>query len=95
MSLFLIVYNRTTGAVDVRATFDQGQAPEAVRARFALEQELQADGRSPVDTEVVVLSGESQEELRRTHARYFDSVQELLVVPDSATETEPRRRDGA
>lgn len=92
MSLFLIVYDRAAGQAEIRGTFKQDQSAEAVRARFAVEREIEAarQGGGPADTEVVVLSGDSFDELRRTHARYFASVQELLDVPDEATETEPR-----
>ena len=92
MSLFLIIYDRARGAVNIRETFEQDQVAEAVRARFAVEQELAAalghEGAAQV--EVVVLSGESVTELRRTHGRYFASVEELLDVPSDALRIEPR-----
>jgi hypothetical protein len=92
MSLFLIVYDRSTGHAEIRQTFPQDRAADAVRARFAVERELSAapDSRTPARTEVVVLSGDTEDELRRTHARYFASVQELLDVPASVIETRPR-----
>lgn len=84
MSLFLIVYDRSSGATDLRGTYPQDQASEAVRDRFALERELAASKDADrSDTEVVILSGESIDEVKRTHARYFGSVQDLLAVPDS------------
>lgn len=92
MSLFLIIYDRTTGEVNIRETFEQDQVAEAVRARFAVERELEAalNREAAAHVEVVVLSGDSVGELRRTHARYFASVEELLDVPDDALQIHPR-----
>ncbi len=93
MSLFLIVYERTAGSADVRAVFSDDQSAEAVRARFAAERELSGQV-AETDIEVVVLSGSSLEELKRTHARYFASVQQLLSVPEDATAA-GKQRPGA
>jgi hypothetical protein len=74
MRNFLIVYNRRTGAVDVRE-FPAGQGREAIRARF----EAEAEHRSEPDIEVVVIGSRSRNELLRTHSRYFRSARELLT----------------
>lgn len=71
MSYFLLVYDRSTGAVDVTDYGDQRD--RAMRDRF--QRELAERTRPGV--EVVVLSAASQKALERTHARYFRSVREL------------------
>jgi hypothetical protein len=72
---FLIVYNRRTGAQNVRE-FAAGLGREAIRARFASEREHRGDR----DIEVVVLTSESRDALERTHSRYFKSFQELTAA---------------
>jgi hypothetical protein len=62
---FLIVYDRAAGELVRKLRFDT--SVEAMRARFAAEAEFR--GRSEI--EVVALVAESEEALRRTHARYF------------------------
>lgn len=66
MQNFLIAYNRRTGHVDVRPFGRERKS--ALEARFKLEID-----RDP-DLEVVVVSADSESDLRRTHARYFQSV---------------------
>ena len=68
MRNFLVVFNRRTGANSVRE-FPAGRGREAIRARFALEQQHRGDP----DIEVVVLGSSSRAELETTHARYFRS----------------------
>lgn len=69
MSPFLVVYHRSTGAVSVE------QFPDAISAMAArLDRESEVD----VETEVVVLSSESDENLRETHSRYFKKPSEIL-----------------
>jgi hypothetical protein len=72
MSYYLVVYDRSTGAVEVEEFADQ-QRDLALHRRFAHEREHQ--GRPEI--EVVVFGAESREALERTHARYFKTVQEL------------------
>jgi hypothetical protein len=72
MSYFLVVYNRSTGAVEVEEFSDQ-QRDLALHRRFEYEREQ----RNRPEIEVVVLGAESRKALERTHARYFKTVQEL------------------
>jgi hypothetical protein len=70
MSYFLLVYDRSTGQLRLR---DFGGAREdALQARFAEEHSGLGS-----ETEVVVLSAESREDLERTHSRYFHSVADM------------------
>jgi hypothetical protein len=70
---FLLIYDRGAGVLVRTAQFEQ--AAEALQARFAAEQEF--DGRSEI--EIVALSAASEDDLRRTHARYFLTLDELAA----------------
>jgi hypothetical protein len=65
MAHFLIVYDRDAGEL-LRQTRFQTSA-DAMQARFAAEMEF----RGRPEIEVVALVAESEDALRRTHARYF------------------------
>jgi hypothetical protein len=67
----VLVYRRETGELLVQESFADGDT--AMRRRFELE-------RVPeyADTEVVVLSADSEETLRETHGRYFFTTAELV-----------------
>jgi hypothetical protein len=72
MSRFLIVFNRNSGrTLEVRSVGPSAGA--ATRARLEAEESHRTDK----NVEVVVLSSTSEANLRRTHARYFESVSEL------------------
>lgn len=73
MAHFLLIYDRDAGEL-VRTT-QYEQAVEALNARFAAESEFK--GRSEI--EIVALSADSEEDLRRTHARYFLGLDELAA----------------
>lgn len=75
MSYFLLVYDRSTGALEL-TEFGEDAAPRASRERF--ERELAERGRPEV--EVVILRSPSRAALERTHARYFKSVSELTAT---------------
>ena len=62
---FLIVYDRNAGELVRQARFET--SADAMQARFAAEAEF----RGRPEIEVVALVAESDEALRRTHARYF------------------------
>jgi len=75
MSHFLVVYDRSTGELEL-TEFGEDQADRASRAR--LERELAE--RTHPEVEVVVLTSPSRAALERTHARYFKSVRELTAT---------------
>ena len=66
----VLVYRAETGELLVQESFTDGDT--AMRRRFELE-------RVPkyADTEVVVLSADSEETLHETHGRYFYTEAEL------------------
>jgi hypothetical protein len=74
MSHFLVVYNRSTGELEL-TEFGDGEADRASRVR--LERELAE--RTHPEVEVVVVTSPSRAALERTHARYFKSVSELTA----------------
>lgn len=73
MPQFLIIYNQQTGAVALTSYTDDQRAVARER-RFELEQVHRLEPH----IEVVLLSAPSEDVVRRTHARYFKSVRELV-----------------
>jgi hypothetical protein len=71
---FLLVFDRIQGRVLSERRFTDH--------RKALEERFRAERlhRANPGIEVVVLTAESKEALRRTHARYFQSVSELASM---------------
>jgi hypothetical protein len=67
----VLVYRRETGELLLQESFADGDT--AMRRQFELE-------RVPeyADTEIVVLSADSEETLRETHGRYFFTAAELV-----------------
>jgi hypothetical protein len=68
---FLIIYDRNAGELVRQARF--ATSADAMQARFAAEGEF----RGRPEIEVVALVAESEEALRRTHARYFSDLATL------------------
>jgi hypothetical protein len=69
MKPYLIVYNRRSGAKTVK---------EYANPAAAMKERLHLEVGADADTEIVVLSSDSIESLRVTHARYFQSVRSIL-----------------
>ena len=74
MISFLVVFERSVGRVIQMDQF--GDKREALRGRFTAERRYQ----DQPDVEVVVLNADSEESLRRTHARYFESVSDMATA---------------
>jgi hypothetical protein len=72
VNYFLLVYDRAAGKLREERQFDQ--RAEALQARFAVEKLHRAEGE---DLEVVVVGAQSRDDLLRTHARYFLTLDEL------------------
>lgn len=77
--IFLIEYERATGIVQLQQ-FDGNKAPQARQARLSLELARAAEN---LIREIVILEADSEEQLRRTHSRYFESLSQL-ANPDRA-----------
>ncbi|HZH32366.1 MAG TPA: hypothetical protein VEY11_16495 [Pyrinomonadaceae bacterium] len=73
--IFLIEYDRDRGELVTFNTFDDSERDNAEDARLEMELEL---GRLGTHHEVVILEADTEEALRRTHRRYFESLSELV-----------------
>ena len=78
--IFLVEYDRSTGAAASITPFANHERLAAEKARLDLEVRLNQTG---VEKEVVLLEAPNEQALRATHRRYFESLQEL--VRSSAT----------
>jgi hypothetical protein len=75
MMLFLIEYDRDRGKIVTFRTFDDSERKVAENSRLEMELDLNRRG---VEREVVILEAASEEAVRRTHRRYFETLEELL-----------------
>lgn len=71
MTHFLLVYDRDAGELVRKEVF--AERAEAMQARFFAEGEFRGRG----EIEIVALDAESEQELQRTHGRYFLGLAEL------------------
>lgn len=71
MSHFLLIYDRAAGRLLRQEEYESSL--EAMRARFKAE--IEFDDRPEI--EVAALDAGSEDELRRTHGRYFLTLSEL------------------
>jgi hypothetical protein len=71
MNLYLLIFDRTKGSVEIREFSD---------AEEAVVNLLEAERRRAYapELEVVLLNAVDEDDLRRTHSRYFESIEELL-----------------
>jgi hypothetical protein len=72
--IFLIEYDRPAGKLVTFRGFEESERTEADRVRLEIELDLHRKG---IDHEVVLLEAASAAALRRTHRRYFESLDEL------------------
>jgi len=72
--LFLIEYDRSRGLLTTFKSFDDDARRDADDARLELELSL---GRRGIVHEVVLLEAATEDDLRRTHRRYFENLAEL------------------
>jgi len=72
--IFLISYDRRLGQIRALRSFDDAERQIAEQARLDLDlsnaEEL---------SEVVLLEAETEEKLRKTHRRYFESASDILM----------------
>lgn len=71
---FLIVYDRPAGKILEFKEFRESEAAAASAARLEAEKRTRAQPH----IEVVVLDSDSLQTIKRTHARYFKTLPELL-----------------
>ena len=72
--LFLIEYDRSRGVLTTFRPFEDAARRAADDARLELELSLSRRG---VEREVVLLEAATEDDLRRTHRRYFENLAEL------------------
>lgn len=77
--IFLIEYDRQSGSLVQLLAFQDAQADLARAARAELELDRM---QLNVEREIVTLEAESEEDLRKTHRRYFEPIG-TLANPDS------------
>lgn len=72
MSLFLLQFNRDSRQLEIEKFED---------AKSALDRltEAELNARQDLALEVVLLTAADEADLRRTHARYFETFEELLA----------------
>ena len=76
--IFIIQYNRKQRKLVEFQRFDDSEREEAYDKKFALELRLNGQG---IRDEVVILEASSEAAVRRTHRRYFETLEQLLSVP--------------
>jgi hypothetical protein len=76
--LFLIEYDRRHGLLTTFKAFDDDARRDADDARLDLELSLSRRG---IEREVVLLEAANEDDLRRTHRRYFENLAELTQAP--------------
>jgi hypothetical protein len=78
--IFLIEYDRALGTLVQLKVFADEDITTATDARLELELEQM---RAKVEHEIVILEAESEQQLRKTHRRYFESIS-TLADPDTS-----------
>jgi len=73
--IFLIEYSRRQGRIIMFKSFDDQDREKAANVRLEMELELNRRGTS--DPEVVLLEATSEEDLRKTHRRYFETAAQI------------------
>jgi hypothetical protein len=75
MKFFLIVYDKSVGEVIKLREYGEAERAQALQDRFRHERA----NRSNPAIEVVLLGGESEQAVRKTHSRYFKTTYELAA----------------
>ena len=76
--IFLIDYDRKAGKIVMFRRFTDEQRKRAEEARLELDLQL---NRTRTEREVVLLEAATEGALRRTHRRYFESLEQLELLP--------------
>ena len=78
--IFLIVYDRSSGRLERFQPFGDSDRRTADDARLEIELDLM---RRRLSREVVLLEASTEDQLRRSHRRYFETAAQLSA--DAAT----------
>lgn len=87
MTGFLIEYHRPSGDWSLRSFDGEDGLRRAMNERFRLE-----EVRVSHDFEVVVITADSLESLRRTHSRYFNGEQRPSGFSEARTDPVSKKR---
>jgi hypothetical protein len=74
MHQFLIVYERAAGRIVRLQEFDEAERDDALAQMFRYEREHLGNP----DIEIALLGAESLDVIKRTHGRYFKSLEEVI-----------------
>lgn len=74
--IFLLQFDRSAHRLVRFERFDDSQRDDASRQRLALEIGASKDA---LDHEIVLLEAQGEPEIRQTHRRYFENVEELVT----------------
>ena len=80
--IYLIRYDRSTGTLVQLQEFPSDMKKRAEETRLCVELELLG---TKVAQEIVLLEATSEEELRKTHRRYFERLDQLLTEAPAAS----------
>lgn len=78
--IFLVEYDREQGSLCRLIPFGSTHMAQASAARLQLELDRM---RANLAREIVILEADSEEQLRKTHRRYFEQLQ-TLADPDAS-----------
>ena len=73
--VFLIRFDPPNQKLVLFECFEDGQLAEAQKERLRLELDLLAQG---IRDEVVILEAAGEDVIRRTHRRYFETLEQIL-----------------
>ena len=76
--LFLIEYDKRKGELVQMKTYEDSERKQAYAERFALEIKL---FRQNLEHEAVILEARSEDIIRKTHRRYFETLAQLAGAP--------------
>lgn len=76
--IFLIEYDRKAGQLLALEAFEPSAQADAEEKRLEIELE---NLKNKIIYEVVLLEAPSESELRRTHRRYFENLEQLAANP--------------
>lgn len=85
MKYFLVLYDRRTSAILNAQEYAAEQRAEALRDRELMIHERTRDP-GQTELEVILFSADSFEDVKRTHARYFKTADELVRDAKTADE---------
>jgi hypothetical protein len=74
--IFLILYDRATGRIEMFRTFLDADREAAANERLDIELALTQQGK---ERDVLILEAASEEALRKTHGRFFKDWTEITA----------------